>query len=151
MPSKHYIRYTDGWKYQLKFDYSCKTGIEGYAIDTEYLKLTTDGKITIKEGYAWDGPSGPAIDSKDFMRGSLVHDALYQLIRDGHIKESCRDDADRLLRRQCEEDGMWSVRAWWVYAAVRKFGKAAVGKDGRHPIIYAPYKPKREELETINE
>lgn len=146
MSAKHYIKYTDGWKYQLKADYSCRTGIEGYIVDSEYIKLNSDGELTIKKGYAWDGPSGPTIDSKDFMRGSLVHDSLYQLIREGHLPESRRDDADRILRRQCEEDGMWSVRAWWVYTAVRNFGKSAVGKDGRHPVLYAPEKPKKEEL-----
>lgn len=148
--AKHYIKYTDGWKYQLNEDYSCQTGIEGHAAVTPYITLELDGKITIKAGYAWDGPSGPTIDSKDFMRGSLVHDSLYQLIRDKHIPESLRDNADVLLRRHCEQDGMWSVRAWWVYKAVRAFGKGAVGKDGRHPVIYAPYKPKKEapELEA---
>lgn len=144
MSAKHHIKYTDGWKYQLKEDYSCRTGIEGHAAVTKYITLELDGAITIKEGYAWDGPSGPTIDSKDFMRGSLVHDSLYQLIREGHLPESLRDNADRILRRHCEEDGMWSVRAWWVYTAVRKFGKDAVGKAGRHPTLYAPEKPKKE-------
>lgn len=142
--AKPYIKYTDGWKYKLEEDYVCETGIKNHAAVTEYLVLELDGRLTIKEGYAWDGPSGPAIDSKDFMRGSLVHDALYQLIRDKHIPESLRDDADLALRKCCEEDGMWTVRAWWVYKAVRAFGKDAVGKGGRHPIIYAPYKPKKE-------
>ena len=148
--AKPYIRYTDGWKYQLDEDYSCATGIQGHAAATSYITLELDGNLTIKAGYAWDGPSGPTIDSKDFMRGSLVHDSLYQLIRDKHIPESLRDDADALLRKQCEEDGMWSVRAWWVYKAVRAFGKDAVGKGGRHAILYAPYKPKKDapELEA---
>ena len=50
-------------------------------IVTPFIVLTMDGLLTINKGYAWDGPSGPTIDTKSFMRGSLVHDALYQLMR----------------------------------------------------------------------
>ena len=47
---------------------------------------------------AGDGPSGPAIDTKNFMRASLVHDALYQLMRLGTLDKSRRQYADRLLQ-----------------------------------------------------
>jgi len=46
-----------------------------------YLKLDGDGQFEFSKGYAWDGPSGSTVDTLNFMRGSLVHDALYQLIR----------------------------------------------------------------------
>ena len=48
-------------------------------------RLNTKGHLIIKRSYAWDGPSGPTIDTKNFMRGSLVHDALYQLMRHEHL------------------------------------------------------------------
>jgi hypothetical protein len=135
-----YIAYTDGWKYLLKEDYVCVTNIESHEIQTEHITLTTEGVLLIKAGYAWDGPSGPAIDTKNFMRGSLVHDALYQLIREKHLPHSARDKADRMLQKICEEDGMWKIRAWWVYRAVSQFGADAAGKGGRHPVLYAPKK-----------
>lgn len=141
---KPFISYTDGWKYLLREDYSCETGITSAGAFTPYIILETDGRLTIKEGYAWDGPSGPAIDSADFMRGSLVHDALYQLIREKHLPMQARDEADRLLQKMCVEDGMWKVRAWWVYQAVSAFGKSSAGKGGRHPVRYAPAAPKKE-------
>ena len=50
MSAKHHIKYTDGWKYQLKEDYSCRTGIEGHAAVTKYITLELDGALTIKEG-----------------------------------------------------------------------------------------------------
>jgi methyl coenzyme M reductase gamma subunit len=73
------------YKYQLMEPYELPIGIRGYTIDTHYLKLSEDGDLTISNGYAWDGPSGPTIDTKDFIRRSLVHDALYQMkeIKDG--------------------------------------------------------------------
>ncbi len=56
------IKYRAGYKYQLAEDYVIETGILGYNIDTEYIKLTPSGTLTIKEGYAWDGCSVPSID-----------------------------------------------------------------------------------------
>jgi len=32
-------------------------------IETDYLALTGKGNLTIKKGYAWDGPSGLTIDT----------------------------------------------------------------------------------------
>jgi hypothetical protein len=74
------IRYRSGYKYQLVDASSVEVNIRPAAqIDTDYIALTADGLLTVKKSYAWDGPSGPTIDTKNFMRGSLVHDALYQL------------------------------------------------------------------------
>lgn len=70
------IKYRAGYKYQLVSDYIIETKILGYNIDTKYIKLFPDGKLTIIEGYAWDGCSGPTKDDKTNMRGGLVHDAL---------------------------------------------------------------------------
>ena len=81
------IRYKGGYKYQLA-ENNCIERISIFPennIDTPYIALTTEGEITVKVGYAWDGPSGTAIDTKNFMRGSLIHDALYQLLREKHI------------------------------------------------------------------
>jgi len=67
------------YKYQLTEDYSVDSGIKvKEKIDTPFIILEPDGNLTIKKKYAWDGPSGPTIDTKTFMRGSLVHDAFYQ-------------------------------------------------------------------------
>ena len=59
------------------------------------------------------------------MRGSLVHDALYQLMREGLLDLGWRETADQELRRVCLEDGMSAIRAWWVYKAVRFGGESS--------------------------
>ena len=124
--AKPYIKYKSGYKYQLVEEYQVQTRvIPKEDIKTEYIDLYTDGKLVIKKGYAWDGPSGPTIDTANFMRGSLVHDALYQLLRQEHIDEKWRKEADDELKRICREDGMSKIRAWWVHLAVRKWGGTA--------------------------
>ena len=79
--------------------------------------------LTIKKNYAWDGASGPVLDTQRIMRGSLVHDALYQLMREEHLPQKARENADWLLREICIEDGMPKFNADLVYLAVDLFGK----------------------------
>ncbi|MBF0401752.1 MAG: hypothetical protein HQL90_13420 [Magnetococcales bacterium] len=134
------ITYNGGYKYQLIKDYTEVIDIIPTApVSTEYITLDLAGNLTILEGYAWDGPSGPTIDTLTFMRGSLVHDALYQLMREKLLDpETTKDQADRILQRICIEDGMWRLRAWWVYQGVRLFAKHAADPASRRPPTVAP-------------
>lgn len=88
--------------------------------------------LFLREGYCWDGATGPAIDTDDFMAGSLVHDALYQLIGHGIIpKKPWKRYADNELVRVCKRAGMPWFRRTWVWLAVRAFG----GADGRYERV----------------
>ena len=91
------------------------------------------------KGYAWDCPSGPTLDTRNFMRGSLVHDALYQLMRESLLDHTIhREPADRILQSLCREDGMTALRAWWVYQGVRLFGNPASDPAQQRPVLWAP-------------
>jgi hypothetical protein len=106
-----------------------------------YIVFTNEGILQIKHGYAWDGPSGPTIDTKSFMRGALVHDALYQLIREKCLPFSFRLYADSILREICLHDGMWKFRANYVHVFLRWFGAGAARpgkKDDQLKIETAP-------------
>jgi len=137
MSDKICYRKIKNYKYQTKGDYSFSVGIEPKEkIDTLFIVLDTDGKLTIKRLYAWDGPSGPTVDTPNFMRGSLVHDALYQLLRGGYFDENheeTRKKADRLLQEMCLEDGMSKFRAWYVYLGVHWFAKKAAKPTSKPP------------------
>lgn len=137
------IRYRAGYKYQLADDYQVVIDIRPVEfILTSYIRLDVDGMLSIKNGYCWDGPSGPTVDTKNFMRGSLVHDALYQLLRAGRLAPQLRTAADGELRKICLQDGMSAVRTAWVYAGVRCGGEAAIrpttDKDGWNDTVEAP-------------
>ena len=138
--TKHQISYKSGYKYQLVEEYQVEISVTPEKnIQTSYIDLTTEGLLTIKNGYAWDGPSGPTIDTPNFMRGSLVHDALYQLMRNKLIdKEKWRKKADGDLKRMCVEDGMSRIRAWWVHEAVRCCGDSAASEGMRKEVKKAP-------------
>jgi len=125
------IRYRAGYKYQLINDYRCQTQVfPGIDIVTEYIELERDGILTIRHMYAWDGASWPAIDTKNFMRGSLVHDAFAQLLRDGYLDSSFFKPVNKELRKIVLEDGMWKIRAWWVYIGVQYISNGAWAKPG---------------------
>jgi len=135
------------YKYQLMIEYTHATNLridEDLATVDDFVRLTKKGELSLKKTYAWDGPSGPTIDTKNFMRGSLVHDGLYQLMRDGLLDhERYREDADKILRAICKEDGMSKVRAWYVYQSVRLFGGSAAEPRPREPAecAWAPTPP----------
>ena len=93
-----------------------------WVIDNKYIKWKDDW-LKVKAHYAWDGPSGPTIDTKTFMRGALIHDVMYQLMRECFLHRKHRKYADQLLRKVCLGDGMSKFRAWYVYRAVRLFCK----------------------------
>lgn len=136
-------RKIDAYKYQLVESYSHETRWvlpSVVQMGGRWVVLSRNGKLTFKKGYAWDGPSGPTIDTKDFMRGSLVHDGCYQLMRERLLPASKRKPADVLLWLLCLEDGMSRTRADYVYHAVRTFGgrSARPRRNPRRVTITAP-------------
>jgi hypothetical protein len=113
------------YEYQLMDDYIVQTDIKpAQDIVLKFLSLSSSGVLAIKKFYAWDGPSGPTIDTRDFMRGSLVHDALYQLMRLKALDYKIyRKRADEILKEICLKDGMCAFRAWYVYQGVHIFAE----------------------------
>jgi hypothetical protein len=135
------ITYRGRYRYQLREEHVDEVRVTpDRGLSTEYLTLGTDGLLTIRQGYAWDGPSGPAPDWSCLMRGSLVHDALYQLMRDTDLDPDVwRDVADRDLQRMSREDGAWRIVAWIVYHALRWGGDPAARPESRRPELRAPH------------
>lgn len=134
------ILYRGGYKYQLAAQYSVATGIRPVAdIDITFIQLDRTGKLTIAAGYAWDGPSGPVVDRRENMRASLVHDALYQLMR--KRKLSARDHkekADKLFKRMCVEDGIPRSTAHIYYLGLKLGGKPSTDPANQKEVHSAP-------------
>ena len=121
-----YSKYKPGYKYRVEQDITIDVPeILGMCCKTDWIELADDGFLHIKKGYCWDGASGPTIDTKSSMRGSLAHDALYQLIRLTLLQAHYKLHADWILRRLCITDGMWVWRANRWFGAVQRFGKGA--------------------------
>lgn len=133
------IKYKKGYKYLLAEDYTCHIDIHPEKdIITKHIILYTDGTLVISEGYAWDGTSGPTLDGKTNMRGSIIHDACYQLFREEHLSLKERKQADLEFQKACLEDGMCRVRAWIDLVGLRKFGAFAASPENETKILTAP-------------
>jgi hypothetical protein len=135
------ISYKKGYKYWLARPYSLHVPIfpEHTLVSSGgFVTLGKNGVLAIKLGYAWDGPSGPTFDTKTFMRGSLIHDSLYQIMREGLLDNSYRKQVDELLGRICRSDGMNGFRAGYVVWAVKRFAGAASDPKNRKSIVRAP-------------
>jgi hypothetical protein len=139
------IRYKSGYKYQLvervriqlpfaPADWARIPGPEGQAMAT----LSPSGLLVIEPLYAWDGPSGPAIDTPDYMGASLIHDVLYQMIRLGVLPPWWREKADEIMRRLCIGAGMWPIRAWWCYIGVNRGAGFAAAPEAEPQVRTAP-------------
>ena len=76
------------------------------------------------------GASGPTLDTDDTMElDSLVHDALYQLMREGCLPQSARKAADKLMRPDAE--AVKACRIFVVGIGTGSFAGVA-GRQRRH-------------------
>lgn len=130
------------YKYQTLAEVHYDTGWhipEGLTTRAGYVHLSSDGLLTILRGYVWDGASGPTLDTRSTMLASLVHDALYQLMRERQLGQEWRPLADELLRRIMLDKYRGKWRRWhaarvkvWFWA-LRKFAGYAAEPDDYLP------------------
>lgn len=126
------IHYRAGYKYQLTKDLTADTNIrpKPHMINNAFCALHTDGTLFIRAGYAWDGASGPMMDTPTVMKASCVHDALYQFMREGLLSRDLQTAADWEFYRICRASGMSAIRALYSFCAVQLFG--ATSTDPAH-------------------
>ena len=137
-----------GYKYLVAEVYRCAVPeLVGVTVDTSWFTIQ-GGELVVQPGYAWNGASGPAIDTPITMQASLVHDVGYQCVRAGFLTVAFRGTFDailwRLMRPKAGASKLtaaWGeTRALYYFAAVRAFGwSAAKHKDvePQHKIFTA--------------
>jgi hypothetical protein len=137
-----YISYKEGFNFQLENDYTVRINISTQECQSAFITLDTSGVLTIKKGYAWNGLTGPTIQTINGLRASLIHDALYQLMEESSLDRVYRINADIEFRNACLEDGMWKIRAWTYFYCLRWFAESAATKAAIYPVKTAPLKRK---------
>jgi hypothetical protein len=68
----------------------------------------------------------------------LIHDALYQLLRNGTIPSFFRTKADIILRDECIKDKMWKWRANAWFKVVNGLAGFAADPKNKKKIYLAP-------------
>ena len=124
------MKYSE-YKYKFKVEENFSIELPFKIPDFEHSYASSkDGILSIKKGYAWDGASGPIINTHDTLVASLVHDVLYQVMRLNLIKSSKenRKIADKNFFEILKMHGVNSIRRKVWYFAVRLFGKKSTIK-----------------------
>lgn len=97
-------------------------------------KCRTYIRITVKEGYSFDGATC-APDFERVMRAALLHDALWQCLKCG-VNWYEYSDADHFFLQVMAQDGFnWFLRNTY-YLAVRSLGWIISGKAEIPPGLY---------------
>ena len=138
MTKRPQIKYREGYKYQLAepYEHQLSFRLPPGGFRSRLFQCRDDGTLLIDADYAWDGASGPTRDTKNSMRASLVHDVLYQAIREKILPASYRPMADAEFWFITNQDGMRWWRAMGWFFAVRRFGAEAASKV--REILVAP-------------
>lgn len=145
------IAYRQGYKYQLVEDVSVEVVQDFPDIDHDFFFVETLGKarlLWIRRGYAWDGASGPAIDTETFLFPSLVHDVICQATDEGLVSWQWRKYGDGLLkdllaqniqaRANTRVGKIWAkMRSGWVWRAVRAYSAWREKRKGPKPVLSA--------------
>ena len=119
------MKYTE-YKYKFKVEENFSIKLPYKIPDFEHPYASSkDSILSVKRGYAWDGASGPIINTRDTLVGSLVHDVLYQAMRLNLIKSNSENKkiADKIFFEILKMHGVNSIRRKVWYLAVRLFGK----------------------------
>ncbi len=138
------IQYRSGYKHQLAEDFCVWTDVKpDLRIRTKFITLDATGILEIRSGYSWDGASGPIADTPEVMRASLVHDALYELMRNGKLSvRDHRDAADRLFEKICVEDGVSELVAKIYYLGLLHGAAYYASPQAKRIVHEAPEEKK---------
>ena len=121
------LRKLINYKYKLEEDIAFSTCVLDFDVSTEYIELKSHGVLVIRKGYMWDGVTGLPSFATDAMlkhtaRGSLLHDAFYQLIRLGLLPVELKDKVDTEMKERFTQDGLNKIVVSMFYQAVKNFG-----------------------------
>lgn len=129
-----HFRRNNTYKFRTLRDFEVASPIQpDEEVGNEYVRLRVDGTLWIRAGYAWDGCIIGS-DTPLTARASLVHDAFYQLIREGIIRIRKAPTNDKDVKKQIDcffmmlmyHDGMFPPRAFLRYYLTKWFGKHAM-------------------------
>ena len=111
------MKYSKGFLYQLVEDIYIETPltvVNPWVIDTTFISLHPNGVMIIRAGYAWDGASGPTLNTDNSMVPSLFHDAAAQLMRQGLLPQEMLSSVNAHFDYMLKERGMsWLRRKMW--------------------------------------
>jgi len=123
------LRVAETWEYQTQI-------ATDRIIRTEWVDLV-NGLLIMKKGFCFE-PSGPTITTKSIMQGCCAHDAIYYLIRNGHLEPYWKEPGDNLMKEIHLKDKTTNIRAKYFHWFVVNFGDTSIDPRNRQKIKAAP-------------
>lgn len=121
------MKWYRGYKYVVAEKFKVQTAILTFSVKDVLTELEPNGILTVNAWYAWDGNSGPCVDTISSMEASCVHDVLCDYINMGWLPQYLQPIADQEYYILCTKKGMWWRRARARLLAIRWYmtGKGA--------------------------
>jgi hypothetical protein len=117
------MKYRKGYKYQVAEELDIWIDLKPVKrVDIPFGSLDIDGHMRVNAGYAWDGASGPTVDTDDSMTPSLVHDVLAQMMRAELLPQSFRLPSNEVFDTLLKERGVNHLRRGVWIRALDDFG-----------------------------
>lgn len=131
------MQYTNGYKYQIRNNvtFALPPEFDGIDIATDFITLK-DRILTVLRGYAYNGASGPTIDTRNSMRPTAFHDAMYQLMCLELLLREFKPLVDELFYELLRQENMAAPRAFVWKRSVEKLGTNASIRN--KDILVAP-------------
>jgi len=98
-----------------------------------YFVINKDG-VYARKNYTWDGATY-AINTKNLIVSSLVHDILCQAISLGLLDRKYRAQADKEYYLRCLDSGVSKTRATIQYIAIRAYA-TITNKKTKNPAPF---------------
>lgn len=130
-----FYRKVQGFRVEVTWEYQTQIATDRI-IKTEWVDLI-QGLLVMKKGFCFE-PSGPTIKTKSIMQGCCAHDAIYYLIRNGHLEKHWKEPADDLMREIHLLDQVVEFRASYFHWSVVNFGEPAIDPRNRTKVLTAP-------------
>jgi len=117
-------------KYVLEGDLQRYVAADFPETDLPFLRIEKTevpgcSRITVKQGFAWDGASGPCPD-RYTMVASCLHDAVYRAMRKGFIPLHFRAEADLMFYQSAKIGGTPRWIAWAAWKTLLLAGQWAI-------------------------
>ena len=140
------MKYQKVQGFRVYEDWSYQTEIATDRIIRTYYIDLVEGLLIMKRGFCYEGSApGPkwllktlGILGKKSKRGYCAHDAIYDLIRNGHLEPFWKEPADSLMHEIHLKDKMARPAAKIVYKAVVNLADFAIDPANRMKVMTAP-------------
>ena len=106
---------------KVRHDFTFNVNIKpSKTVKMDYVTLTSDGVLKIKEGYHYDSHNMLSfLDTPSMNRAIIIRDALLQILVVGNLNVKYRRAAERVYREVMIKGGTTPLRAWYHYLKVR--------------------------------